>query len=76
MDKEFVLDFIVERKEVDDLYGSIKDNRYRDQKLRLLVLFHVAIIILCNLILIVFFFPLFGKPTRIGQFFLLVVIKF
>ncbi|KAH0465260.1 hypothetical protein IEQ34_005363 [Dendrobium chrysotoxum] len=32
---EYVLDFIVERKKVDDLYSSIKDNRYRDQKLRL-----------------------------------------
>ncbi|XP_078179361.1 restriction endonuclease, type II-like superfamily protein isoform X2 [Carex rostrata] len=33
--KEYVLDFIVERKNVDDLRGSIRDNRYRDQKLRL-----------------------------------------
>ncbi|XP_068663277.1 crossover junction endonuclease MUS81 isoform X2 [Aristolochia californica] len=33
---EYVLDFIVERKEVDDLHGSIRDNRYKDQKLRLL----------------------------------------
>lgn len=32
---EYVLDFIVERKNVDDLRGSIRDNRYRDQKLRL-----------------------------------------
>ncbi|XP_062208067.1 crossover junction endonuclease MUS81-like isoform X2 [Phragmites australis] len=32
---EYVLDFIVERKEVSDLDGSITDNRYRDQKLRL-----------------------------------------
>uniref|UniRef100_A0A453GM41 Crossover junction endonuclease MUS81 n=3 Tax=Aegilops tauschii subsp. strangulata TaxID=200361 RepID=A0A453GM41_AEGTS len=32
---EYVLDFIVERKNVDDLLGSIKDNRYKDQKLRL-----------------------------------------
>ncbi|KAG2594359.1 crossover junction endonuclease MUS81-like isoform X2 [Panicum virgatum] len=32
---EYVLDFIVERKEVLDLDGSIADNRYRDQKLRL-----------------------------------------
>ncbi|KAF9611967.1 hypothetical protein IFM89_037250 [Coptis chinensis] len=32
---EYVLDFIVERKGVDDLHCSIKDNRYRDQKLRL-----------------------------------------
>ncbi|XP_038972876.1 crossover junction endonuclease MUS81 isoform X2 [Phoenix dactylifera] len=32
---EYVLDFIVERKKVDDLCSSIKDNRYRDQKLRL-----------------------------------------
>ena len=35
--KEYVLDFIVERKEVLDLDGSIADNRYRDQKLRLKV---------------------------------------
>ncbi|KAH9774270.1 Crossover junction endonuclease MUS81 [Citrus sinensis] len=32
---EYVLDFIVERKKVDDLRSSIRDNRYRDQKLRL-----------------------------------------
>lgn len=32
---EYVLDFIVERKRVDDLSSSIRDNRYRDQKLRL-----------------------------------------
>ncbi|XP_024005271.1 crossover junction endonuclease MUS81 isoform X2 [Eutrema salsugineum] len=32
---EYVLDFIVERKNVDDLRSSIRDNRYRDQKLRL-----------------------------------------
>ncbi|KAF6155274.1 hypothetical protein GIB67_019800 [Kingdonia uniflora] len=32
---EYVLDFIVERKHVDDLFSSIKDSRYRDQKLRL-----------------------------------------
>ncbi|KAH7667186.1 crossover junction endonuclease MUS81 protein [Dioscorea alata] len=32
---EYVLDFIVERKKVDDLCCSIRDNRYRDQKLRL-----------------------------------------
>ncbi|GJM91908.1 hypothetical protein PR202_ga08328 [Eleusine coracana subsp. coracana] len=35
--KEYVLDFIVERKNVSDLHGSITDNRYRDQKLRLKV---------------------------------------
>ncbi|KAK9950742.1 hypothetical protein M0R45_006214 [Rubus argutus] len=33
---EYVLDFIVERKNVDDLCCSIRDNRYRDYKLRLL----------------------------------------
>ncbi|KAK2976201.1 hypothetical protein RJ640_027492 [Escallonia rubra] len=33
---EYVLDFIVERKNVDDLRCSIRDNRYRDQKVRLL----------------------------------------
>ncbi|XP_042450862.1 crossover junction endonuclease MUS81-like [Zingiber officinale] len=32
---EYVLDFIVERKRVDDLCKSIWDNKYRDQKLRL-----------------------------------------
>ncbi|KAJ0978022.1 hypothetical protein J5N97_013496 [Dioscorea zingiberensis] len=32
---EYVLDFIVERKKVDDLCSSIRDNRYKDQKLRL-----------------------------------------
>ncbi|GER48615.1 crossover junction endonuclease MUS81 [Striga asiatica] len=32
---EYVLDFIVERKKVDDLRHSIRDNRYRDQKMRL-----------------------------------------
>ncbi|KAL5222926.1 hypothetical protein ABZP36_027639 [Zizania latifolia] len=32
---EYVLDFIVERKNVADLCSSITDNRYRDQKLRL-----------------------------------------
>ncbi|CAA7398491.1 unnamed protein product [Spirodela intermedia] len=34
---EYVLDFIVERKRIDDLCSSISDNRYKDQKLRLLV---------------------------------------
>lgn len=32
---EYVLDFIVERKKIDDLRHSIRDNRYRDQKMRL-----------------------------------------
>lgn len=32
---EYVLDFIVERKRVEDLWASIKDNRYKQQKLRL-----------------------------------------
>ncbi|KAG0540979.1 hypothetical protein BDA96_03G456000 [Sorghum bicolor] len=32
---EYVLDFIVERKEVTDLDGSIEDNRYKDQKFRM-----------------------------------------
>ncbi|GFP84258.1 crossover junction endonuclease mus81 [Phtheirospermum japonicum] len=36
---EYVLDFIVERKKVDDLRHSIRDNRYRDQKMRLAVMF-------------------------------------
>ncbi|KAF3794716.1 Crossover junction endonuclease [Nymphaea thermarum] len=34
--QEYVLDFIVERKKVNDLRQSIRDNRYKDQKLRLL----------------------------------------
>ena len=34
---EYVLDFIVERKEVMDLDGSIEDNRYKDQKFRMQV---------------------------------------
>ncbi|EEF49613.1 endonuclease, putative [Ricinus communis] len=33
---EYVLDFIVERKKVEDLRSSIRDHRYKDQKLRLL----------------------------------------
>ncbi|KAJ4980125.1 hypothetical protein NE237_010905 [Protea cynaroides] len=36
LNSEYVLDFVVERKEVDDLRCSIRDNRYKDQKLRLL----------------------------------------
>ncbi|CAI0377234.1 unnamed protein product [Linum tenue] len=32
---EYVLDFVVERKNVDDLRSSIREHRYRDQKLRL-----------------------------------------
>ncbi|KAF7824651.1 crossover junction endonuclease MUS81 [Senna tora] len=36
LDSEYVLDFIVERKNIDDLRCSIRDNRYKDQKLRLL----------------------------------------
>ncbi|KAJ4711569.1 Crossover junction endonuclease MUS81 [Melia azedarach] len=35
LQSEYVLDFIVERKKVEDLRSSIRDNRYRDQKLRL-----------------------------------------
>jgi len=35
---EYVLDFIVERKKIDDLRSSIRDNRYKDQKLRLAVI--------------------------------------
>ncbi|ESW21004.1 hypothetical protein PHAVU_005G033000 [Phaseolus vulgaris] len=35
LDSEYVLDFIVERKKIDDLRSSIRDNRYKDQKLRL-----------------------------------------
>ena len=44
---EYVLDFIVERKNVDDLRCSIRDNRYTDQKLRLSVLIVIQIIICC-----------------------------
>ncbi|KAK1256957.1 Crossover junction endonuclease MUS81 [Acorus gramineus] len=36
LNKEYVLDFIVERKNVDDLRMSVRDHRYKDQKLRLL----------------------------------------
>lgn len=43
LSNEYVLDFIVERKKVDDLRSSIRDNRYRDQKLRLLVLINSII---------------------------------
>ncbi|VAH76139.1 unnamed protein product [Triticum turgidum subsp. durum] len=32
---EYVLDFVVERKSVTDLVSSIRDSRYKDQKLRL-----------------------------------------
>ncbi|KAL1210498.1 Crossover junction endonuclease MUS81 [Cardamine amara subsp. amara] len=35
LETEYVLDFIAERKNVDDMRSSIRDNRYRDQKLRL-----------------------------------------
>ncbi|KAI6675951.1 hypothetical protein NL676_036747 [Syzygium grande] len=35
-DSEYVLDFIVERKKVEDLRSSIRDNRYKDQKFKLL----------------------------------------
>lgn len=34
---EYVLDYIVERKNLLDLDDSITDNRYREQKLRLKV---------------------------------------
>lgn len=49
---EYVLDFVVERKSVTDLVSSIRDSRYKDQKLRLkvpseLVLTIVIIIISC-----------------------------
>ncbi|KAI3425613.1 ERCC4 domain-containing protein [Psidium guajava] len=36
LDSEYVLDFIVERKKVEDLRSSIRDNRYKDQKFKLL----------------------------------------
>ncbi|PWA35310.1 restriction endonuclease, type II-like superfamily protein [Artemisia annua] len=39
---EYVLDFIVERKNVDDLRSSIRDNRYREQKVRILVIYLMA----------------------------------
>lgn len=54
LDSEYVLDFIVERKNVDDLRSSIRDNRYRDQKLRLLVLNPILSDRFC------FFFKLFA----------------
>lgn len=34
--REIVLDYIVERKRMDDLVGSIKDGRFHEQKFRLL----------------------------------------
>ncbi|GFQ74535.1 crossover junction endonuclease MUS81 [Trichonephila clavata] len=34
-DKELVLDFIIERKRLDDLAHSIKDGRFREQKFRM-----------------------------------------
>jgi ERCC4-type nuclease len=40
---EYVLDFIVERKNVADLGSSIRDNRYKDQKTRLQVLFGLSL---------------------------------
>ena len=40
---EYVLDFIVERKNVADLGSSIRDNRYKDQKTRLQVLYGLAL---------------------------------
>jgi hypothetical protein len=51
---EYVLDFIVERKRVDDLWSSIKDNRYKQQKLRLQVSFrsHYFEYLLCSIMLI------------------------
>lgn len=30
LDTEYVLDFIVERKNVDDLSGSVRDSKYKD----------------------------------------------
>lgn len=35
-EQEYVLDFLVERKRVDDLWSSIKDTRYKQQKLRIM----------------------------------------
>lgn len=32
MAKELVLDYIIERKRIDDLCGSIMDGRFREQK--------------------------------------------
>lgn len=43
---EYVLDFIVERKKIDDLRHSIRDNRYRDQKMRLVVIFSFYILLI------------------------------
>ncbi|KAI8920883.1 restriction endonuclease type II-like protein [Powellomyces hirtus] len=34
--KEIVLDHVIERKTTDDLVASIKDSRYKDQKIRLM----------------------------------------
>ncbi|KNA06008.1 hypothetical protein SOVF_185050 isoform A [Spinacia oleracea] len=35
LSNDYVLDFIVERKDVEDLHHSIRNNRYKTQKLRL-----------------------------------------
>ena len=37
MDEEYVLDFVLERKRVDDLWASVRSKRFKDQKLRLKV---------------------------------------
>jgi crossover junction endonuclease MUS81 len=47
---EYVLDLIVERKNVDDLVGSIRDNRYKDQKLRLKVPSELALTFIVSII--------------------------
>eukprot|EP00897_Mesotaenium_endlicherianum_P002751 jgi/Mesen1/2503/ME000159S01625 len=43
--QEYVLDYVLERKRVDDLWASIKEKRFKDQKLRMLKsgLRHVAL---------------------------------
>ena len=34
LSRELVLDYVVERKRIDDLVASIRDGRYREQKFR------------------------------------------
>lgn len=49
LDSEYVLDFIVERKKVDDLRSSIRDNRYKDQKVKLLVVILLTVYVIQHL---------------------------
>lgn len=80
LDSEYVLDFIVERKGVDDLRCSIRDNRYKDQKLRLLVLnlillwlyFTVCVLRTFVAYLLFFVFVFFLFPIVVTVFFIII----